>query len=58
MVHGSLDGLTIVTGSNDNTAKVWDGSTGGLVATLGVHGGSVTRRSDECGWTDSCNRVR
>ena len=42
----SPDGGQIVTGSNDNTARIWDAATGNLVITLEVPGdGKFPRRS-------------
>lgn len=38
----SPDGDTIVTGSNDNTAKIWDARTGKEIATLSGHSDWVT----------------
>jgi WD40 repeat protein len=38
----SAEGTRIVTGSDDNTARVWDAASGALVATLAGHTGPVS----------------
>ena len=37
------DGRRVVSGSSDNTVKVWDAATGGCVATLTGHSEMVWR---------------
>jgi WD40 repeat protein len=38
----SADGSQIISGSRDNTVKVWDASTGSCVHTLEGHGDAVS----------------
>jgi WD40 repeat protein len=37
----SPDGSRIITASNDNTAKVWDATTGAAIVTLAAHEDAV-----------------
>ena len=51
------DGRHIVTGSDDNMARMWDARSGAEVRQFKGHDGSVTGRGDDAGWKPHRHRL-